>query len=631
MMLESIQSGPLVYPTIEENGQVRDKKYAELTEQEKLQDDCDVQALNIVLQGLPPDVYALVNHCQSAKDIWDRVKLLMQGTELSYQERECKLYKEFDKFTSIKGESLHEYYLYPDPLALVANHQTQSNSVQYPQQLSSIHQTTYSSQPYLLSYEAPHHLQQYKHAYQAQISHLTPYDPQNAYHSFSISQQPPVAFLHIDSGLAILVFLPGDDPVACLNKEMIVMSAVVASRTKGNATSSGGNNAAGQSRVVKCYNFQGEGHMTRQYTKPKRPKNSAWFKEKMLLVQSQKLAQVLDEEQLAFLEDPGIPDGQAIQITIPQNAAFKTNDLDAYDYDCDDISSAKAVLMANLLSYDSGVLSEVVQIVLWYLDSECSKHMTGNRSQLINFVHKFLGTFRFINDQIAKIMGYGDYQMGKVMISRVYYVEGLGHNLFSVGQFYDFDLEVAFRKHTYYIRDLEDVDLLKGSRGSNLYMLSLEDTMLSSPPICLWSNCFKDKVLVFAIEGYHFELVLNHYLGPNKDLSEGCQIKANELITMASEQFSSGPGPQLLTPGIISSGLMPNPPSLTPYVPPTKKDWDILFQLMFDEYFSLLPSVASLIPVVVALVPADSIASPSSTLVDQDAPSLTTLQTSPES
>ncbi|GJV04130.1 hypothetical protein Tco_1337699 [Tanacetum coccineum] len=109
MMLESIKNGPLVYPTIEENGQVHNK-YAELTEQEKLQDDCDVQALNIVLQGLPPDVYSLVNHCQAAKDIWDRVKLLMQGTELSYQEHECKLYNEFDKYTSIKGESLHEYY-----------------------------------------------------------------------------------------------------------------------------------------------------------------------------------------------------------------------------------------------------------------------------------------------------------------------------------------------------------------------------------------------------------------------------------------------------------------------------------------------------------------------------------------
>ncbi|GKA24884.1 hypothetical protein Tco_0710917 [Tanacetum coccineum] len=83
-------------------------------------------------------------------------------------------------------------------------------------------------------------------------------------------------------------------------------------------------------------------------------------------------------------------------------------------------------------------------IVLWYLDSGCSKHMTGNRSQLMNFVSKFLGTVRFGNDQIARIIRYGDYQLGNVIISRVYYVEGLGHNLFSVAQFCDADLEVAF-------------------------------------------------------------------------------------------------------------------------------------------------------------------------------------------
>ncbi|GJW69924.1 hypothetical protein Tco_0126841 [Tanacetum coccineum] len=111
MMLESINNGLLVYPTVEENSVIRPKKYAKLTKQEQLQDDYDVQETNIVLQGLSPDVYALVNHYQTAKDIWERVKLPMQGTELSYQERECKLYNEFDKFTSVKGESLREYYL----------------------------------------------------------------------------------------------------------------------------------------------------------------------------------------------------------------------------------------------------------------------------------------------------------------------------------------------------------------------------------------------------------------------------------------------------------------------------------------------------------------------------------------
>ncbi|GJT30662.1 putative ribonuclease H-like domain-containing protein [Tanacetum coccineum] len=138
------------------------------------------------------------------------------------------------------------------------------------------------------------------------------------------------------------------------------------------------------------------------------------------------------------------------------------------------------------------VLKSVVQIVLWYLDSGCSKHMTGDRSQLTNFINKFLGTVKFRNDHVEKILGYGDYQIRNVTISRVYYVEGLGHNLFSVGQFCDSNLEVAFRQHTCFIRNLEGVDLLTGSRGNNLYTLSLGDMMASSP-ICLLSKASKTK------------------------------------------------------------------------------------------------------------------------------------------
>ncbi|GJW32471.1 retrovirus-related pol polyprotein from transposon TNT 1-94 [Tanacetum coccineum] len=89
-------------------------------------------------------------------------------------------------------------------------------------------------------------------------------------------------------------------------------------------------------------------------------------------------------------------------------------------------------------------------------------------------------------------MGYGDYQIGNVTISRVYYVEGLGHNLFSVGQFCDSNLEVAFRKHTCFIHNLEGVDLLSGSRGTNLYSLSIRD-MIASFPICLLSKATKTK------------------------------------------------------------------------------------------------------------------------------------------
>nr|GEV27994.1 hypothetical protein [Tanacetum cinerariifolium] len=96
---------------------------------------------------------------------------------------------------------------------------------------------------------------------------------------------------------------------------------------------------------------------------------------------------------------------------------------------------------------------KVVQIVLWYLDSGCSKHMMGDRSWLLHFVKKFIGTVRFGNDHFGAIMGYGDYVIGESVIFSIYYVEGLGHNLFSIRQFYDSDLEVAFKKHSCYVRD----------------------------------------------------------------------------------------------------------------------------------------------------------------------------------
>nr|GEU56325.1 hypothetical protein [Tanacetum cinerariifolium] len=90
----------------------------------------------------------------------------------------------------------------------------------------------------------------------------------------------------------------------------------------------------------------------------------------------------------------------------------------------------------------------------------------------------------FENDQIARIIGYSDYQLRNVIISRVYYVEGLGHNLFSIGKFCDADLEVAFRKNACFNRNLKGVDLLLGSRDINLYTISLDD-MLKSSSFCL--------------------------------------------------------------------------------------------------------------------------------------------------
>ncbi|GJX34734.1 retrovirus-related pol polyprotein from transposon TNT 1-94 [Tanacetum coccineum] len=118
--------------------------------------------------------------------------------------------------------------------------------------------------------------------------------------------------------------------------------------------------------------------------------------------------------------------------------------------------------------------------------------MIEDRSRLKNFVKRFTGTVRFRNDHFGAIMGYGDYIIGESVIFRVYYMEGLGHNMFFVGQFCDSDLEVIFSKHSWYVRDTDGVELIKGSRGSNLYTLSIE-YMLKSSLICLLSKASKNK------------------------------------------------------------------------------------------------------------------------------------------
>nr|GFA00002.1 retrovirus-related Pol polyprotein from transposon TNT 1-94 [Tanacetum cinerariifolium] len=111
---------------------------------------------------------------------------------------------------------------------------------------------------------------------------------------------------------------------------------------------------------------------------------------------------------------------------------------------------------------------------------------------LVNFVWNFLGTVRFENDHVAAIMGFGDLQWGNILITRVYFIEGLGHNLFSVGQFCDSDLEVAFRRNACFVRNLEGVDLLKRDRSTNLYTINLHE-MASASPICLMARASSTK------------------------------------------------------------------------------------------------------------------------------------------
>nr|GEU82216.1 putative reverse transcriptase domain-containing protein [Tanacetum cinerariifolium] len=338
MMLDSIDNGPLVYLTVKENRQIRPKKYFEITKAQQHQEDCDVQVTNIILHGLPPDVYELVNRQEQVQVNTNFLNALLP---------------EWSKFDVKLVKSLYT--------------------------------TNY------------------------------------------------------DQFLVVPKFQQGGDPIDCINKAMAFLSvSFTGIGNRGIATTSRGNYVDVQAKVVKCYNCLREGHMEKRYTQPKRPRSSAWFKEKLMLAEALEAGQVLDEEQLAFIANPRIAE---------------------------------------------------VQVAQW------SKHMTENRSQLINFVSKFLGTVRFGNDHIAKIVG---------------------------------------------------------------------------------------------------------------------------------------PWPKLMIPGTISLGLVQNIPSSTPYIKPTKNDWEILFQPMFNEYLTPPPCVDPQVPAVIAPEPSISTGTPSSTTINQDAPSTSSSQTNQE-
>ncbi|GKA91682.1 retrovirus-related pol polyprotein from transposon TNT 1-94, partial [Tanacetum coccineum] len=191
----------------------------------------------------------------------------------------------------------------------------------------------------------------------------------------------------------------------------------------------------------------------------------------------------------------------------------------------------------------SKVKHKVVQIVLWIVDSGCSKHMTGDRSLLRNFIEKFMGTVRFGNDNFAAITGYGDYIQGNITICHVYYVEGLGHNLFSVGQFCDGDLEVAFRSKTCYVRNLEGDDLLTGGRESNLYTISIFD-MAASSPVCLMSKATSTKSWLWHCRLSHLNFGTINDL-TKIDLVDGLpKFKYGKDHLCIMQQFSTARTPQ---------------------------------------------------------------------------------------
>nr|GEV07388.1 uncharacterized mitochondrial protein AtMg00810-like [Tanacetum cinerariifolium] len=1071
MILESVENGPLLWPTVEENRVTRPKKYFELSTTEAIQADCDGESL---------------------RDFYLRFLLLLNDMNIYNMKLE-----QFQVNTKFLNTLPPEWSKFVTDVKLVRDlHMTNVDQLHAYLGQHEYHANEYASQ---VQSSTPLSITYPSNDFQSTVNHNV-YNPSSSIpqveYAPAVHQQSD--FSQPESGLVVPVFQKGNDPIDAINHMMSFLTAgrknSLTAGTSRQYTSRPSRTSRKQ-RVIVCYNCKGEDHMSKQYTKPKRKRDEVWFKDKVLLVQAQANGQVLYEEELEFLADPGIAETQSTQYVITNNATYQANDLDAYDSDCDEINSTKIALMANLSHYRSDNLVEVhnqdngtnnvidqdVQAILTSeqsnilnqsetkitsdsniiqysqymnesqyasvqnssshaqqddlilssleidnlkhtlsehlkenesleqmvtllkndfqkeesrnidrelaLEKQCNsetdaivirdseetlmledesrskmlqkqkdpmmsekkvntkpvdynsrnfeepnlststiivevpkelpkvsmaikqhsieknkfqdkmkdvlketerllkqaistdivnivvnanvnyacktvnakriKSLSGNvkeetikreleeietinieldhkvtklvaenehlkqtykqlydsikssrvRSKkqcddlikqvniksaensdlnaslqenvlvittLKNIIRKLKGkaivneavtlhpidpellkidvaplapkfqnnrtahndylkhtqeetaTLReivenkrllnplntsldyaccpncslvfglrmlqaydrrslsahqlrteifgygkFENDHVAKIMGYGDYKIGNITIYRVYFVEGLGHNFFSVGQFCDSDLEVAFHQHTCFIRNLDGVDLLTGSRENNLYTLSLKDMMASSP-ICLLSKASKTKSWLWhrhlshlnfgainhlARQGLVREAVatacytqnrsiirLRHGKTPyellhNKlpDLSflyvfgALCYLtndNFDELMAMASEQSNSGPALNEMTPATISSGLMQKPTSSTPYVPPSRNAWDLLFQLMFDELLNPPPSVNPQAPEVIASitdvippVQAESTGSPSSTIVDQDAPS----------
>ncbi|GJY15797.1 putative ribonuclease H-like domain-containing protein [Tanacetum coccineum] len=287
----------------------RTKKYAELSATEKIQANCDVKATNIIFHRLPSDVYVLVNDHRVAKDLWERIQLLMQGTSLTKQEKECKLYDEFDKFAYIKGASLHQYCL--RFVQLINNMNIYKMTLhQFIVNTKFLNSLPPEWSKFVMNVKLVRDLQ------------TTNFDQLHAY-----LQQHKLHANEIDSGLVVPVFKQGDDPIDAINKMMSFLSTVVTSR------------------------FPSIINQLRNSFKPRQQATIHDGK-----VTWQESAQSLRGKEM--LRDPGIAEGPVTQTVITNNATYQANYLDACDSDCDDITTAKVALMANLSRYSSDVLSE---------------------------------------------------------------------------------------------------------------------------------------------------------------------------------------------------------------------------------------------------------------------------------
>nr|GEW42135.1 hypothetical protein [Tanacetum cinerariifolium] len=266
------------------------------------------------------------------KELWKRIQMLMQGTSLTKQERECKLYDEFDKFSYRKGESLHDFYL---RFSLLLNDMNiyNKNLEQFQASTKFLNTLPPEWSKFVTNVKLVRDL------HTTNVDQLHAYLGQHEYHAN-------------EDRLVVPMFQKGDDPIDAINHMISFLTVVVTSL------------------------YPPTNNQLRTSSNPRQQAtiNNERFKDKVLLVQAQANGQVLHEEELEFLADPRIAETQSTQYVVTNIVAYQADDLDAYDSDCDEYNFAKIALMVNLSHYGSDNLAEDNKNVNEFLTAELKRY-----------------------------------------------------------------------------------------------------------------------------------------------------------------------------------------------------------------------------------------------------------------
>nr|GEV48103.1 putative ribonuclease H-like domain-containing protein [Tanacetum cinerariifolium] len=575
MIFDSIENGPYVRRMIATPGEpdlpvpvpesFHEQTDEELTENDIKWMDVDDQAIQTILLGLPEDVYAAVDSCETAKEIWERVRQMMKGSDIGEQEKKAKLFNEWEKFTSTDGDSIKSYYHrfiqlmndlkrnkhFPENIAsnlkFLNNLQPEWKRYMNQDEVNELRaeRLAKSHDPLALMV---HSQNSYKFpATHNDQSSSSTHSQQSIPINNKYNLQPSLNHNFMQPSMTSLKDI--NDPTEAMNAALILFAKAF------QLTAPTNNNQRNSSNP-----------RNRQIAQPiMNMRYNAWQNGAIQVAQNaiQNACIQNGGNQNGLVVVPWIANQNGTGNVVAARAEGTGNGIQAriqlqgeeFDFmatagDLDEIEevNANCIFMANLQhastsgtqldkapeeqytdllepiskpqlvpQNDNHVISVAPSMVQSggtvetksAPNEETRAHQeTVYRCPNLSVVRR-LGLFQAYDREhqashqlcvevfenctlIAAILGYGDFKWGNITITRVYFVEGLGHDLFLVGQFCDVDLEVAFRRNTCFIRDLNGVELLKGNHFTNIYTINLYDMALASP-ICLMARATPTK------------------------------------------------------------------------------------------------------------------------------------------